>query len=79
MESIRTYEGDIRLCRSCGQPCYHGDTGEGLMWLHFHEQWDGIHCPTHPLAEQNPIAIKWDPSSLVDLKETYPDTYPSRV
>lgn len=75
MTSIRTYEGTIYLCSKCGQPCYQG-TAEGyVMLMHFDEQWDGIHCPMHPLAE-GAIAVDWDEDSLRDLKEQYPDTYP---
>lgn len=74
MESIRAYEGDIHLCRSCGQPCYHAETEFGLIWQHFLEQWDGIHCERYPLAEEDPIAIEWNWHSLDTLKATYPDT-----
>jgi hypothetical protein len=73
MESIRTYEGDIRLCRSCGQPSYLGDAGRALVWRHFREQWDGVHCPRFPLAD-NPVAIEWDDIALMTVKATFRDT-----
>lgn len=79
MESIRTHEGDIRLCRTCGQPCYNAETETDPMWQHFREQWDGVYCERHPLADQNPITMDWNPHSLNTLKATYPDTYPARV
>lgn len=70
MESIRTYDGEIRLCGSCGQPCFDGEVG----WEHFQEQWDGIHCPHHPLAADDPAVINWDRNSLEAVKRSYPDT-----
>lgn len=73
MYSIRTYEGQIFLCSSCGQPAY--DEG-GDTYGHFMEQWDGIHCSWFPIANKL-ISIEWDDMSLDDLKAQYPDTYPS--
>ena len=73
MASIRTYNGEIRICTSCGQPAYDGDYG----WEHFDEQWDGIHCNQFPLAD-DVVAINWDEGSLSDLKAQYVDTHPQR-
>jgi hypothetical protein len=77
MTSIRTFDGEIRLCRSCGQPCFYGDSAaEGVqVWQHFREQWDGVYCPRHPLSD-TPVAIGWDELSLKTLKANYPDTFP---
>ncbi|MGW0537582.1 hypothetical protein [Streptomyces sp. NPDC003032] len=72
MESIREYQGEVRLCGSCGQPCHLGSTEVGDLWQHFHEQWDGIHCERFPLAER-PIAIAWHPLTLGGVKRSYPD------
>ncbi|MFZ3569433.1 hypothetical protein ACNYS0_21005 [Streptomyces sp. BH034] len=75
MESIRNYQGEVRLCASCGQPCYLGPTAEfGELWQHFREQWDGIHCDRFPLPPET-IEIAWSPMSLQDLKRTYPDAH----
>lgn len=71
MASIRTHEGQIFLCGSCGQPAFDGEQGAE----HFLEQWDGVHCPWFPLAGSR-IAIQWDAASLRDLRAQYPDTYP---
>lgn len=72
MASIRTYSGEIYLCKTCGQPCFN-NAGVGLE--HFMEQWDGVFCPWFPLAGER-LVVEWDISSLEDLKESYPDTYP---
>lgn len=75
MASIRDYKGEVRVCASCGQPCYLGETECGPDWQHFLEQWDGVHCPYFPLAGE-PLAMEWDSMSLDDVKDQYPDTYP---
>lgn len=72
---IRDYNGEIRICSSCAQPCYLGPVGDGKGWQHFREQWDGISCEYFPLAG-NVIPIRWGRGSLADLKAKYPDTYP---
>jgi hypothetical protein len=69
--SIRTYTGTIYLCKTCGQPCRQGPDGPE----HFKEQWDGVFCPMFPLAGDR-LEVEWDTSSLDDLKDSYPDTYP---
>lgn len=75
---IRDYNGEVRVCASCGQPCYFGDleAGYGQAWMHFHEQWDGVYCPFFPLAGEQPLVMQWDPESLEQVKAVYPDTYP---
>lgn len=72
MTSIRTYSGTIYLCKSCGQPSF---DNPGVAMEHFTEQWDGIFCPMFPLAGER-LEVAWDPASLDDLKDSYPDTYP---
>lgn len=69
--SIRTFEGVIGLCSTCGQPSFAGDYGQE----HFHEQWDGVFCPMFPLADA-PLQVRWDKRALGSLKATSPDTYP---
>lgn len=76
MQSIRDYDGEVRVCAFCGQPCFFGLTEVGAVWQHFREQWDGVHCPRFPLAGKV-VEIEWDPSSLDDLRQRYPDTYPA--
>ena len=71
MESIRTYNGKVFLCKVCGQPCHKGP--DGLE--HFKEQWDGIFCPWFPLA-YSLLEVEWNVDSLKGVKTTYPDTYP---
>ncbi|MFD9047655.1 hypothetical protein [Streptomyces zaomyceticus] len=73
MHSIRTYEGEVFLCSSCGQPAY-DEPGE--MSLHFKEQWDGVFCSWFPSTGKL-IKMDWDEMSLDGVKEQYPDTYPS--
>lgn len=78
MTSIRTYEGEIRICTSCGQPAYKAGVEEPDAcgsWCHFTEQWDGIHCDMFPLAD-DVIAIDWNEQSLDHVKWKYPDTFP---
>lgn len=72
MASIRSYTGEIHLCRSCGQPSFVDDE---VGHQHFKEQWDGIHCPYYPLAGE-PVRMDWDSMSLEQVREEYPDTYP---
>ncbi|MET7795695.1 hypothetical protein [Streptomyces decoyicus] len=72
MTSIRTYDGKIYLCKTCGQPAFNG---KELGLEHFMEQWDGVFCPWFPLAGDR-LEVEWDEMSLGDLKESYPDTYP---
>lgn len=71
MASIRTYDGKIYLCKTCGQPSYKSSIG----LEHFMEQWDGVFCPWFPLAGGR-LEVEWDDRSLDDLKDSYPDTYP---
>lgn len=71
MESIRTHTGEIRICASCGQPCCEvaGDAdGFGAGWMHFIEQWDGIHCDNFPFAEEA-LPMQWSAFSLEQVKE----------
>lgn len=76
MASIRTHDGPVFLCTTCGQPCYEEPDPEyGPQLQHFSEQWDGIHCDDFPLASGK-IVIDWTRESLEDLKASYPDTYP---
>lgn len=79
MTSIRTYEGEIGICTSCGQPAFPADTGNDAeeWWLHFVEQWDGVHCNRFPVAAKV-VRVRWDFKSLLDLKRRYPDLRPSR-
>ncbi|MFB7711614.1 hypothetical protein [Streptomyces sp. NPDC056105] len=74
MKSIRGYEGEVRICASCGQPSYLGPTECGSLWQHFSEQWDGVYCPRFPLAGQT-FAIDWDATSWSDVRRMYPDTH----
>ncbi|RAG83563.1 hypothetical protein DN069_21445 [Streptacidiphilus pinicola] len=79
MTSIRTYEGEIRICTRCGQPAFLGGISErtGEWWLHFTEQYDGVHCNRFPLA--GPVRkIPWDFKSRQHVKERYPDLRPRR-
>ena len=85
MQSIRAYTGLVDLCDSCGQPCYldpEGGLGPGGVsisrWLHFREQWDGVHCNHFPYAGE-PLGAKLDPSSVDDIRELYPNTYPEVI
>jgi hypothetical protein len=74
--SIRGYQGEVRICASCGQPCYLEDLsyiGAGETWMHFIEQWDGVFCSQFPMADE-PLAMQWDPSSREDVLAGYPDT-----
>lgn len=77
MMKIRDYDGELRVCASCGQPCYLGELEAtyGKGWQHFNEQWDGVFCPFFPLAGE-PLAMQWDSTSLEQVKAVYPDTYP---
>lgn len=78
MTTIRTYEGEIRICTGCGQPAFLASPEEAEeWWLHFAEQWDGIHCNRFPLAA-DVIPMNWDYKSLLDLKQRYPDLRPRR-
>lgn len=71
MTSIRNYQGEIRLCSTCGQPChYEVITGEAAAWWHFDEQWDGIWCDTFPMAEPAGLQ-RWSSESLESLKDRY--------
>jgi hypothetical protein len=72
MTSIRNYSGKIYICGTCGQPAFVGEYGP----QHFHEQWDGVYCPQHPMAGAL-LTVAWDDMSLDDVKRKYPDTYPS--
>jgi hypothetical protein len=72
MHSIKTYSGEITLCRSCGQPSF---TDEEIGHQHFNEQWDGIFCPHFPLAGDR-IHMQWDGMALEQVRDEYPDTYP---
>lgn len=79
MTSIRTYEGEIWICANCGQPAFLAgtrDNGED-WWLHFTEQWRGIHCNRFPLAG-TVLKMTWDYKSLLQVKERYPDLRPRR-
>lgn len=80
MESIRTHDGPVYLCSSCGQPCYEGtpDSEYGTLLVHFQEQWDGVYCVTFPLAFKK-IEVDWLPMSLDDLKAKYPATAAARA
>jgi hypothetical protein len=75
MASIRTYDGEIGICTTCGQPAFFEETECGKGWEHFDEQWDGVFCPDYPMAA-SAIPIGWDPDSLESLKERYPNTNP---
>ncbi|MGW3195190.1 hypothetical protein ACWDBD_11515 [Streptomyces sp. NPDC001118] len=74
MESIRDYTGEVRVCASCGQPCFLGDLepGYGQAWQHFNEQWDGVYCPQFPLAGE-PLEMKWHDMALKQVKAEYRD------
>lgn len=75
MTSIRTYEGEIRVCRTCAQPAYKGLTEYGESWMHFQEQWDGIYCSYFPLA--GPVVevdLDGPQASRQQLQAGYPDT-----
>ncbi|MDD9376523.1 hypothetical protein M8Z33_07520 [Streptomyces sp. ZAF1911] len=60
MHSIRTYDGEIRLCLDCGHPC-HSDGVYGPE--HFHEQWDGQHCDVFPMARTRGEVGGWTMSA----------------
>lgn len=80
MTSIRNFDGEIFLCTACGQPCYEEDSSDPKYdpyLMHFDEQWDGVYCRMHPLAVEK-LVVDWDPISLDELKEKYPNTHPSR-
>lgn len=70
MQSIRNYDGEIRICGNCGQPCFLGSTEVGPHWQHFDEQHDRILCPVYPLAAYA-LEIGWDSQSLASLKASY--------
>ncbi|MGW5477668.1 hypothetical protein [Streptomyces sp. NPDC004008] len=75
MSSIRGYKGEVRVCASCGQPCFLGATEFGEAWQHFKEQWDGVFCPRFPLAGK-PLVMEWDSMSRDQVLAGYPDTHP---
>lgn len=72
MESIHDYTGEVRICASCGQPCFLGDLEEGYGqgWQHFREQWDGVFCPFFPLAGK-PLVMEWHDMALKQVKAEY--------
>ena len=75
MESIRTYDGEIRICLSCGQAAHlegPGSQAEGL-WSHFREQWDGVYCDRFPLAGET-AAMRWHYLALQQVKDQYPES-----
>ncbi|WP_329143524.1 hypothetical protein OIU91_06160 [Streptomyces sp. NBC_01456] len=72
MTSIRTYDGKIYLCKTCGQPCFKSPE---MGSEHFKEQWDGIFCQRYPLAGEL-LEMEWHPVTLATLRASYPDTYP---
>lgn len=84
MESIRIYTGEIRICASCGQPCHLAgpDSEAAGHWMHFIEQWDGIHCDMFPLSDEA-LPMQWSEWSLQQVKEEYDDSsgpaFPGRV
>ncbi len=75
--SIRTYTGTIYLCDDCGQPAYidNSDPKYGPLNEHFREQWDGVHCPSHPLASRL-LEVDWETTLLAEIQRCYPDTNP---
>jgi hypothetical protein len=75
---IRDYEGEVRVCASCGQPCFLGELEAtyGQGWQHFNEQWDGVFCPWFPLAGKT-LKMEWDGMSLEQVKAGYPEDWPT--
>lgn len=67
--SIRTYRGDIGICRTCGQPAY--DSSRGAS--HFAEQEGAVLCPAFSAAA-SVLRMDWDWLSLEHVRERYPRT-----
>ncbi|MFI1535523.1 hypothetical protein [Streptomyces anandii] len=67
--SIRTYRGDIGICRACGQPAYDSSTGP----THFAEQEGAVFCPAFPAAAAV-LRMNWDYLSRQLVQERYPRT-----
>ncbi|MDB1089448.1 hypothetical protein PJ985_17960 [Streptomyces sp. ACA25] len=77
-DRFRDYTGQVTVCSACGQPAYWAE--EPGYWAghrHFTDQWDGVHCPRHPLASRV-IDVAFHPRSLADWKTRYTCTYPHR-
>jgi len=67
--SIRTYQGEISICTTCGQPAY--DSASGAS--HFAEQDGAVFCPAFPAAA-GLLRMDWHDLSLRLVQERYPRT-----